>query len=253
MGTYALTGGATGIGAAIKSQLLEQGHNVIVVDIQSADIEADLSTAAGRSAAIDALNSKASNGLDGLITCAGVASHVPNKELIASVNYFGTVDLIAGVKGLLEANNGAVIIISSNSAPMTESNDYIEALLAGDEAGACAEADKIEGQAVYSGSKQAVARWMRRNTVDYARAGVRMNAIAPGYTQTPMTAAVASDPKYGDAIKQFMDSIPVGRPGEPDDMANMVSFLLSPAAGFVCGSVIFVDGGHDAMLRPDAF
>jgi NAD(P)-dependent dehydrogenase (short-subunit alcohol dehydrogenase family) len=253
VGIYALTGGATGIGAAIKSQLLEQGHTVIVVDIKSADIEADLSSTAGRTAAIEALNSKAASGLDGFIACAGVASHVPNKALIASVNYFGTVDLVAGVKDLLAAKKGSVILISSNSAPMQTSSEYVELLLAGDEAGAGKVADAIEGQAVYSGSKQAVARWMRRNTADYARAGIRMNAIAPGYTQTPMTEAVAKDPNYSDAIKQFMDSIPVGRPGKPEDMANMVSFLLSPAASFVCGSVIFVDGGHDAMLRPDNF
>ena len=92
---------------------------------------------------------------------------------------------------------------------------------------------------------------MRRQAADWAREGVRLNAIAPGYTQTPMTAAVEQDPTYGAAIRTFMASIPVGRPGQPEDMADAAMFLLSPQAAFVCGSVLFVDGGHDAMQRPD--
>ena len=80
-----------------------------------------------------------------------------------------------------------------------------------------------------------------------------MNAIAPGYTRTPLSAAVEEDPNYGDAIKQFIASIPVGRPGLPEDMANAASFMLSDKASFICGAMIFIDGGHDAMLRPDQF
>ena len=68
-----------------------------------------------------------------------------------------------------------------------------------------------------------------------------------------MTEIVANEPTYGDAIRQFVKSIPIGRPGTPKYMAKAVSFLLGPDAGFICGSVLFVDGGHDAMLRPDQF
>jgi NAD(P)-dependent dehydrogenase (short-subunit alcohol dehydrogenase family) len=80
-----------------------------------------------------------------------------------------------------------------------------------------------------------------------------MNAIGPGYTRTPLSVAVETDPTYGEAIKQFIASIPVGRPGEPTDIANAASFLLSEKSGFICGAMLFVDGGHDAMLRPDKF
>ena len=66
-----------------------------------------------------------------------------------------------------------------------------------------------------------------------------------------MTQATHDDPAYGDAIKQFLASIPVGRPGQPEDMANMAEFLLSDKARFVCGATMFVDGGHDALFRPD--
>ncbi|MFT5032986.1 MAG: NAD(P)-dependent dehydrogenase (short-subunit alcohol dehydrogenase family) [Bermanella sp.] len=93
---------------------------------------------------------------------------------------------------------------------------------------------------------------MRRNTEEYAGQGIRLNAVAPGYTRTPMTESVAKDPTYADAIQQFWESIPLRRAGEPEDIAKAVQYLLSADARFVCGSVLLVDGGHDAMLRPDA-
>lgn len=253
MGIYALTGGATGIGAAIKQQLIDAGHQLIAIDIKDADIVADLSNAEGRQAAIDGVRKAAPDGLDGLITCAGLGANVPNGALIASVNYFGTVVLINELADLVASKQGSVVLISSNSAPMAPEGELIGQFLADDETTACATASKLDGQVVYSSSKQAVARWMRRNVADFAAKGVRLNAVAPGYTQTPMTAAVEKDPVYRDAIQQFLATIPIGRPGLPADMANATEFLLSSKASFICGSVLFVDGGHDAVSRPDQF
>ena len=253
MKIYAMTGGASGIGAAIKQSLLEAGNKVIVVDITNADIEADLSTTQGRSSAIAGIRDRAADGLDGFIACAGVASHVPNLPLIANVNYFGTTELVDGLRDLLAARRGSVVLVSSNSAPMPTNPDFVDALLNSDQEAVETQLEGMEGQAVYSGSKQAVARWMRRNTAAYAAEGIRMNAIAPGYTETPMTAAVAESEEYGDAIRQFVASIPMGRAGAPQDMADAVDFLLSDKASFICGTVLFIDGGHDAMLRADQF
>ncbi|MBB3046853.1 NAD(P)-dependent dehydrogenase (short-subunit alcohol dehydrogenase family) [Litorivivens lipolytica] len=253
MGTYAMTGGATGIGAAIRKHLENAGHRLIVVDLKDADINADLSSEAGRAEALNGIKSQAGEGLDGFIACAGVSGSVPVKPLIPSVNYFGAVELVEGLRELLAARRGSVVLISSNSAPMDTRADYVDTLLAGDEAAARTVAEDTDGHALYSGSKQALARWMRRNTQAYAAEGIRLNAVAPGYTRTPMTEAVAKDPAYADAIQQFLDSIPLKRAGEPEDMAKAVSYLLSDDASFVCGSVLFVDGGHDAMLRPDSF
>lgn len=252
MGIYAMTGGATGIGAAIKAQLRAAGHEVIVVDIKDADIVANLGTAEGRQAAIAGIRARAPEGLDGFVPCAGVNGNGPDRALVASVNYFGTVELVEGLKDLLIARKGSVVLISSNSAPGPTSEALLECFLAGDEAGARAAAQAMpQGHPVYSGSKLALARWMRHNTQPYAAAGVRLNAIAPGYTSTPMTADVEKDPVYGDAIRQFLAATPLGRAGQPEDQANAVMFLLSPQASFICGSVLFVDGGYDAMTRPD--
>ena len=250
MRLYAMTGGATGIGEAIKRRLREKGDQVIVVDIKEADIIADLSTADGRQEAIRALRAAAPDGLDGLVTCAGLGANVPNHPLITQVNYFGTVDLIEGLRDLLALRRGSVVLISSNSAPMNNSPEFVELLLQGKESEAVSHSETIEAQEVYSGTKNAVARWMRSKAAEYARDGVRMNALAPGYTQTPMTEQVENDPVYGPAIKEFMASIPVGFPGKPEDQAAATHFLLSPEARFICGAVLFVDGGHDAMFRP---
>ena len=253
MGLYLVTGGATGIGAAIKNQLIKEAHKVLVVDIKDVDIQADLSSGSGRQAAIDEIRKRAPEGLNGIITCAGVASHTPNHALIASLNFFGSTELISGLKDLLAMKKGSAIVISSNSAPMPTNDDYVQKLLDANESEACNMAETMDGHAVYSGSKQALARWMRTNTPEYARDGIRLNAIAPGYTQTPMTKAVEEDKTYGAAIKEFVASIPIGRPGQAQDMADTVSFLLKPEAAFICGSVIFIDGGHDAMMRPHEF
>ncbi|MCB1678410.1 MAG: SDR family oxidoreductase [Halioglobus sp.] len=253
MGTYVITGGASGIGAAIALQLRTEGHRTVVVDIQAADIVADLATADGRNAAIAAIREATKDELAGLVACAGVGSHVPDRELITAVNYFGAVELVEGLRDVLAQQRAAVLLISSNSAPMPTEAKYVEALLSGDESAAGAIARDMQSQPVYSGSKKALTLWMRRNTQAYAAQGIRMNAIGPGYTKTPLSAAVEDNPEYGDAIKRFIASIPIGRPGEPQDMADAASFLLGDRAGFICGVMLFVDGGHDAMLRPDQF
>jgi NAD(P)-dependent dehydrogenase (short-subunit alcohol dehydrogenase family) len=252
MKTYAVTGAASGIGAAVKQQLVNEGHAVISIDIADADVMANLGTEQGREAAIEAVVAMASDGLDGFVACAGVGTHIENRELIPSVNYFGAVALVEGLRDLLARKVGAVVLISSNSAPMDTDANYVDALLAGDEATARTLAAEIQGQPAYSGSKQALTRWMRRNNVDYAAKGIRMNAIGPGYTRTAMTAAVEDDPVYGPAIKEFVSTIPLQRPGQPEDIAQATSFLLGDNASFISGSMLFVDGGHDALFRPDS-
>ena len=253
MGNVVIAGAASGIGRAIAEQLQQEGHRVIGVDLQSTDITADLSTPEGRAAAVTAIRGATSDGLSGLVACAGVGSHVPDNALITAVNYFGAVDLVEGLRDHLSVHRTPVVLVSSNSAPMPTNADFVDSLLAGDFDAACEIARDMQGQPVYSGTKQALTRWMRRNTADYAGLGIRMNAIAPGYTRTPLSLAAEDDPTYADAIRKFIDSIPVGRPGEPQDMADAVSFLLSERAGFICGSMLFIDGGHDALLRPDAY
>ena len=247
-----MTGGATGIGAALKEQLRERGHTVIVVDIKDADVVADLSTSAGREAACAGVRELAADGLDGFIPCAGLGTHVKPPSLIGAVNYFGAVATVEGLKDLVAKKRGTVLLVSSNSAPMIEAdNAYVQACLAGDEAAALALLE--DGNTAYMGSKRALTQWMRRHVNDYAAAGVRINAVAPGITRTPLSEAVSEDPAFAEAMRQFEAMTPLGGAASPEQIANAMRFLLSPEADFVCGAMLFVDGGTDALLRPDAF
>lgn len=253
MALFALTGGATGIGAALRRQLEAQGDQVITVDIRDGDIIADLSTPEGRAAAVAGIRERAGDGLDGFIPCAGVPPVARPLSLIPAVNYFGVVETVAGVRDLVAQRRGTVLLVASNSAPMVPLDDpYVSACLAGDEVAAKAALEGRDGQTGYGGSKRAITAWMRRNVVEYARAGVRMNAVAPGITLTPLSEQVMSDDELGPAIKQFGELVPWGGTARPEQIASVMRFLLSPDSDFVCGSVLFVDGGSDAMLRPDA-
>ena len=98
----AVTGAASGIGAACRTRLEATGHRVIGVDIHASDVVADLGTEAGRDEAIRVITEICGGSLAGIITCAGLAGS-PNRpgSLVASVNYFGTVDLLVGLRPLL--------------------------------------------------------------------------------------------------------------------------------------------------------
>ena len=253
MGMYAMTGGATGIGAAIKAQLLSEGHEVIVIDIKDADIKADLSSREGRELSNTELAKRAEAGLDGFIACAGVGSHINPPSLIARINYFGAIASIEGARDLVAKKKGAMLIVSSTSAMLGHNAELVALLEEGDETAACAAADALDGHSAYAGGKLALTRWMRLQCVEYAKNGVRLNAIAPGYTETPLTAPIANHPDYGAAISQYKASIPVGFAGTPEDQASAACFLLSPQARYICGSVLFVDGGSDAMARRAEF
>ena len=254
MAVYALTGGATGIGAELKSQLLARGDQVISVDIKNGDIVADLSTTEGRELAVAGIRERAPDGLDGFIPCAGLPPVARPLSLIASVNYFAVVAMSVALQDLIAKKRGTVLVVSSNSAPMMPNDDpFVQACLAGDERAALSELESRDGHTAYAGSKRAIAIWMRQQVVPFAQAGVRLNAVAPGITRTPLTAQVMSDDELGPAMQQFGDMTPWGGTAEPAHIANVMRFMLGEESDFMCGSVVFVDGGSDAMLRPDAF
>ena len=111
MGLYAITGSASGIGAAVRVELEKRGHDAIGIDIEKANIIADLSTREGRASAITAVLTRASEGLDGFIPCAGLGPQVEPWSTIVSVNFYGTVTLVEGLKDRLAARKGVVVII----------------------------------------------------------------------------------------------------------------------------------------------
>jgi NAD(P)-dependent dehydrogenase (short-subunit alcohol dehydrogenase family) len=252
MGTFAVTGSASGIGAAVRARLEATGGRVIGVDVRDAEVTTDLATAEGRADAVARVDELASGRLDGLVACAGLGPHVADRAAIVSVNYFGAIAVLAGLRDVLAAARGAAVAVSSNSAIIpTSDNDVATACLAGDEADARRRAANLPSPSVYGGSKLALARWVRRRatTSEWAGSGVRLNAVAPGAVMTPLLRAGLEDATLGAAIRGF--PIPTGGFGTPDDVAAAIVFLLGQDAAFCCGSVLFADGGTDALLRPD--
>ncbi len=252
MGTYALTGSASGIGAALCKSLQEQGHTVVTVDMRDADVIADLSAPEGRQAAVAGVVDAAPDGLDGLVPLAGIAGGGPPGTLITSVNFFGTIEFLEGLRDLLAKKNGSVVLLCSNSAPMQSPNDdLLNALLARDETEALRISEEDDNGMHYMVGKRALNIWMRQNCMEYARAGVRMNAVAPGPIETPMTAPLFEDPDMAAVMQGLIDATPLGRMGQPEEIVSCIEFLLSPAASNVCGSNLFIDGGYDAHTRQE--
>jgi NAD(P)-dependent dehydrogenase (short-subunit alcohol dehydrogenase family) len=253
--TIVVTGSASGMGAATATRLESEGHRVIGIDLRDCDVLADLSTSVGRSDAVGAVIDAAGGSIDGLVTWAGIAGlSTVAGSLLASVNYFGTVALLEGLRPLLASGDEpAAVAVSSNSTTCQPGvpRALVDLLLAGDEDAARSAADEAGALATYPATKLAVAWWVRRNATSpqWAGSGIALNAVVPGAVETPMLQATRDDPAIGRFIDTF--PIPVGRPGRAEELAAVVSFLLGPGARFCCGSVVFADGGTDALMHPD--
>lgn len=253
--TTVVTGSASGIGTAIRARLEKAGNKVIGIDVRNAEIIADLSTIEGRTLAISEVKRRCGDRLDRFVAAAGVGPDTNNPPLICSVNYFGVVDLLDGLFELLQrGSKSAAVIISSNSAQINpmEDDPYVLAMLEHNEAKAKQIISELgDCIAAYMGSKNAVARAARRRAMTWGNAGVRLNVVAPGITKTPMHQRVLADAKVGDAVRAVPK--PLGRDGEPDEIAVVVAFLLGPDASYIHGAVYYVDGGADATIRPERF
>ena len=254
MPVIAISGSASGIGNALRTHLEGAGAQVLGIDLRDAEVTADLATSAGRAEAVAAVRARSAGTLDGLVTCAGVGPQVSDWPLIVSLDYFGSHALLAGLRDLLAAGRGSAVAVSSNSSTISPVDAAIvEACLAGDETRARERAAALSGQHAYASAKLAIARFVRREApqATWAGSGVRLNAVAPGAVATPLLAAGLEDPLYGPAIRGF--PIPLGGFGHPEQIAAAIAFLLGPESGFCCGSVLFADGGSDALLRPDQY
>lgn len=253
--TVVVTGSSSGMGAATRARLEASGERVIGIDLRDAEVVADLGTVEGRSRSVAEISEQTKGRIDGLVTFAGIPgiSRYEGSRLV-SVNYFGTVALLEALRPLLaRGERPAALAISSNSTTCQPGvpASVVDLCLAGDESGAREAADTAGALRTYPATKLAIARWVRRRapTAEWAGAGIALNVLAPGAVETPLLQATREDPMIGAFVDSF--PIPVGRVGTAAELAAVAEFLIGPSARWLCGSVIFADGGTDAYLRPD--
>ena len=127
--------------------------------------------------------------------------------------------------------------------------DFMAACLEGDEEAAVAAMKGHDGNTAYVCAKHALALAVKQRAPAWGVRGVRLNAVAPGSTETAMLDRLYQDPELGPAVKAL--PIPLGRSAPAEELAGAIAFLLGPDARFVHGTVLKVDGGIEAVIRPD--
>jgi NAD(P)-dependent dehydrogenase (short-subunit alcohol dehydrogenase family) len=228
-----VTGGTQGIGAAVALQLAGMGAQVIAAGLPPAGgwNEDNVLTAAGmRPTELDVSNphsvSQLFSGLDCLdivVNCAGIIRRGAEHELevfeqVIAVNLTGTMRVCSAARALLGRNGGCIVNLASMLSFF---------------GGALVPA--------YSASKGGIAQLTRSLALAYAAEGIRVNAVAPGWIATPLTQALQEDEERSRALLQ---RTPLGRWGQPEDVAQVAAFLCTPAASFMTGAVVPVDGGY---------
>jgi NAD(P)-dependent dehydrogenase (short-subunit alcohol dehydrogenase family) len=234
-----VTGGASGIGLASAEALLADGRSVALWDLSPAvtdvaaslgmtGIEVDVTDDAAVAAAVDA-SAAALGGIDGLVHAAGMVSVDPVGALTAplwdavlAVNLRAHVLIVQALLPFLAAaENPAIVGISS-----------IEGLVG---SGAIP---------AYCASKAGLLGVTRSMAQQLGAQGIRVNAVCPGYIETPMLQMALDIPGLRE---QFGNACPLGRIGQPSEVGHAVAFLMSPKASFITGTQIVVDGGNVAV------
>lgn len=233
-----VTGGASGIGLATTKKLLSEGANVVILDLKMDEgiinslgenvlyLKCDVSNEENVKNCIEEIIKKF-NHIDYLVANAGIGGSASKPHEVSmdewnkviSVNQTGIFLLNKYViNEMLKGGKGAVVNTSSMYGLVGSTTSF-----------------------AYSASKGAINQMTRSLALTYARDNIRVNAIAPGYVDTPILSMVP------DNIKEAMgNELPIGRLGKDTEIANLICYLLSDDASFITGAIIPIDGGFTA-------
>jgi NAD(P)-dependent dehydrogenase (short-subunit alcohol dehydrogenase family) len=231
--TAVVTGGASGIGRAVTARLRAAGHTVAVWDIENGDFDCDISDPASVDSALQ--RTVAAHGVpDRLVACAGVGASgllleqsPADWRKVLDTNLTGTwLTMRAVAKAMVDAAvAGSIVAVSSISGTL---------------------ADRDMG--AYCVSKAGIDMLVRVAAVEWGRHGIRVNAVGPGVTRTPMLAKPEQLPGWVDALSE---RTALGRLGEADDVAEVIVGVLE--MGWVTGQIVFADGGLALHSPIDAY
>ena len=233
-----VTGGASGIGLATTKKLLSEGANVVILDLKIDEeiinslgenvlyLKCDVSNEENVKKCIEEIIKKFDH-IDYLVANAGIGGSASKPHEVSmdewnkviSVNQTGIFLLNKYViNEMLKNGKGAVVNTSSMYGLVGSTTSF-----------------------AYSASKGAINQMTRSLALTYARENIRVNAIAPGYVDTPILSMVP------DNIKEAMgNELPIGRLGKDTEIANLICYLLSDDASFITGAIIPIDGGFTA-------
>ena len=218
--TALVTGGTKGIGLAIANELASFGARVIKVARSNADIDADMTVAGDRRRIFEELDR-----LDILVNNTG--TNIRKKAIeyetdeyvkVRETNMDSVFDLCRLAHPLLKASGDASVVNIVSVAAFRQLGTGIP----------------------YAMTKAAVSALTRGLAAEWAKDHIRVNAVAPWYIRTPLAEPVINDPVR---LEKILATTPLGRIGEPEEVASVVAFLCLPAASYGTGEVVPIDGG----------
>jgi len=221
-----VTGAASGLGAAIAHACMAEGAEVIAIDrIEAPFPDSRICDVGDENAVREALADL--QRVDALVNSAGISRRAPVDEAemtdfdaVMHVNLRGSFLISKHVLPLMIGAGGAILHLASVVGVTGTRN-----------------------RAAYSASKGAIVALTRNMALDYARHGVRVNCLCPGFVRTPLLTGILNDVER---VERLTALHPLGRLGEPEDIANAALFLLSDQAAWITGQAIAVDGGFTA-------
>ncbi len=249
--TIAVIGAGSGIGEAVAIGVAQQGGHVICLDINAAAAAATAATITKsggsadsgtvditslisvRDALANSLHHR--SGLDGLVCTPAINVRKPilkytgeEFDRVVTVNLRGNFNVLQAAGQLMVLQkSGSIVLFSSIRSLVTE-----------------------PGQSVYSMTKAGIVQLVRTAATEWGEQGVRVNAVGPGVIETPLTAPIKAQPDW---YKAYADKTPMKRWAKAEEMAGPTVFLLSDAASYVTGTILFADGGwlaNDGRFAP---